>query len=153
MTDFEIRAPRPLELDALSALNMRSKAHWGYDSEFIAACKDELTVTPQDVISTRLAAIKLDGQLVGMAQVAREGDDANLLKLFVDPPFIGTGAGRCLFDWCVLSARSMSATRLLIEADPQAASFYQHMGARLIGTAPSGSLPGRTLPLLEFALR
>jgi hypothetical protein len=39
-----------------------------------------------------------------------------------------------------------------IEADPHAEAFYLGRGARCVGTAPSGSIPGRMLPLLEIDL-
>jgi hypothetical protein len=43
-------------------------------------------------------------------------------------------------------------TWLRIEADPNAVGFYRAMGAEQIGEAPSGSVPGRSLPLLAFKL-
>ncbi|WP_245700178.1 hypothetical protein [Geodermatophilus siccatus] len=42
--------PRPAvpnEADALSRLALRSKGHWGYDEEFLAACRVELTLQPE----------------------------------------------------------------------------------------------------------
>ena len=40
-----LRAARPEEAAAISALALRSKAHWGYDEAFLAACRAELTWT------------------------------------------------------------------------------------------------------------
>ncbi len=37
--DWTIRAARPGEADALSALCLRSKAHWGYDDDFLERCR------------------------------------------------------------------------------------------------------------------
>ena len=34
----------------------------------------------------------------------------------------------------------------------RAVPFYEHFGARQIGEEPSGSIPGRVLPLLELSL-
>ena len=45
------------------------------------------------------------------------------------------------------------AAELRIEADPEAVPFYQRMGAKITGSAPSGSIPGRRLPLLRYTLR
>ena len=148
-----IRPPRMTELDALSALKIRSKAYWGYHAAFMQACKEELTLTPEHLAGTAAAVAVLDETLAGVAQVGPRGRDADLLGLFVDPPFIGTGLGKILFDWCLTAARGMSQTRLLIEADPGAAAFYEHMGAQRIGASPSGSIPGRMLPLYEVPLR
>lgn len=153
MTSLVIRTPHLSELPHLSALQMRSKAHWGYDDAFMAACKEELTLTLEDLSNTALAVGDVDGSMAGVAQVGSRGQDADLLALFIDPPYMGAGMGKALFQWCVTAARNFSQKRLLIDADPDAAGFYERMGARRIGTTPSGSIPGRLLPLLEYPLR
>jgi len=150
---IDIRPPRPGELRELSALCLRSKAHWGYDQDFLTACRDELMLTPADLAATRIAVAELRGHIAGVAQIGRIGDDAEILKLFVDPPSIGRGVGRVLFDWCTAEARRIQAGALRIEADPDARPFYERMGARMIGTVPSGSISGRDLPLLALTLR
>ena len=44
------------------------------------------------------------------------------------------------------------ARRLTILADPFAAAFYEHTGARRVGEAPSDAIPGRLVPFYEIAL-
>jgi predicted N-acetyltransferase YhbS len=78
--------------------------------------------------------------------------DFDLGHLFVEPDSIGSGIGRKLFAAIVASLKRESARRLVIEADPNAKAFYERMGAVHVGEAPSGSIPGRMLPLLEFAI-
>lgn len=153
MTGIVLRPPRATELDALSRLLLRSKAHWGYDRDFMEACVAELTVRQDDITESNLIVADHGGMLAGMAQVGARGKDADLQRLFVDPPFMALGLGRQLFTWCVSAAREISETRLLIEADPAAAPFYQKMGANFIGEVPSGSIAGRNLPLLAYSLR
>jgi hypothetical protein len=41
---------------------------------------------------------------------------------------------------------------MAILADPNAAPFYERMGARLVSQAPSDAIPGRMLPLYEYDL-
>jgi hypothetical protein len=41
---------------------------------------------------------------------------------------------------------------MIIEADPDAAAFYEHMGARHAGLAASWSIPGRMLPRMQMEL-
>ena len=72
--------------------------------------------------------------------------------LFVVPAAIGTGVGRILLADAVVVARALGARVLRIEADPNAAAFYQREGAQRVGEAPSASIPGRTLPLFELAV-
>ena len=53
----------------------------------------------------------------------------------------------------ILAAASTIASAIAtILADPNAAGFYERNGARLIGTAPSDAIPGRSLPLYEIKL-
>jgi GNAT superfamily N-acetyltransferase len=147
-----IRAPVAEELPDLSELCMRSKAVWGYDADFMAACRKELTFDPRDLSSSRIAVAEQGNNIVGVAQVKMAGRDADLQKLFVEPAALRGGVGRVLFDWAIDAAREMGASRMTIEADPDAAPFYRHLGARDIGLAPSGSIAGRMLPKLAFEL-
>jgi hypothetical protein len=38
------------------------------------------------------------------------------------------------------------------ESDPNAEPFYRHLGAERVGTTDSELVPGRTLPLMRYAL-
>lgn len=87
-----------------------------------------------------------------MACVLPEGEASDLDALFIDPPAIGSGAGRALFDAAVALARKRGARRMTILADPNAAAFYERMGARYLRNAPSDAIPGRTLPFYEYDL-
>lgn len=137
---------------ALSGLCLRSKGHWGYDADFLNACRAELTVTPNDLASDAAAVMRRNGRFVGYVQVSVEGKMAELERLFVDPGDIGHGHGRVLFAWAVSAARDLGATQLKIVADPDACAFYKAMGAMQNGTEPSASIPGRSLPRLFLPL-
>lgn len=143
-----IRPPAIQELPALSALCFRSKAVWGYDSDFMEACRRELSIEPCDLRYTSVAVAEQDGGLAGVAQIKVIGREADLLKLFVEPAVLRGGIGRALFTWAADLATSQGADRLLIEADPDATAFYRRMGARDVGLASSGSISGRMLPRL-----
>jgi len=105
-------------------------------------------------MQSRVVQAQAGPELLGMAQVAADGagGDGELCKLFVDPAQMGRGVGAALFGWAVAELRRAGAARMRIEADPDAVPFYRHMGARLVGQAPSGSVPGRMLPLLSLPL-
>ena len=147
-----IREAVQSELPDLSDLCLRSKAHWGYDTAFLEACREELTVKPDELVTTSIVVAEHGSRLAGIAQVSIENADADLLKLFVDPEHIGQGIGKALFQWAVREARRLGARRMTIEADPDAEGFYRRLGARVIGQAPSGSISGRFLPRLELPL-
>ncbi|QIP09281.1 GNAT family N-acetyltransferase [Bradyrhizobium symbiodeficiens] len=112
------------------------------------ACRRELSIDPDEMISTSIAVAEDYGKIVGIAQVKVVGSEADLLKLFVEPTALRRGIGRALFIWATDMAASMGADRLVIEADPDAASFYRRMGAQDRGFARSGSIAGRLLPRL-----
>jgi GNAT superfamily N-acetyltransferase len=147
-----IRAPDVDELPALSELCMRSKAVWGYDADFMAACRAELTFDPRDLSSSQIAVAASGDSILGVAQVRMVGRDADLTKLFVEPTTLRGGVGKALLAWAIDAAREMGASRIIIEADPDAAPFYRSLGARDIGHAPSGSIAGRMLPKLALEL-
>jgi len=151
--ELVLRPARADEAPALSALCMASKAHWGYDAAFLAACREELTLRPADLDPARLAVAERAGAPAGVVQISVAGEVAELEKLFVAPDRIGGGVGAALLSWAAATAHRLGARRLRIESDPQAVPFYARMGARQVGEAASGSIPGRMLPLLELQLR
>jgi GNAT superfamily N-acetyltransferase len=148
-----IRTAKAGEGEALTALCVRSKAHWGYDAAFMKLCAASLTVSEVDIATGRvLVAVDAEGRTLGVAGIALDGDTADLDVIFVDPPAIGSGAGRALFEAAAGLARRLGARRLTILADPNAARFYERMGARFLSEAPSDAIPGRVLPLYEYDL-
>ena len=147
-----IRAATIEELSGLSDLCFRSKAVWGYDEEFMEACRRELSFEPRDLELTPIAVAEHDGKPIGVAQVKVINDEADLMKLFVEPGALRRGTGKALLVWATDIAKKLGATRLTIDADPDAAPFYRKMGAYDLGQAPSGSVPGRLLPKLAINL-
>lgn len=144
-----LRAGLPEEAADLSALALRSKGYWGYDEAFLADCRDELTLAGGDIAARRTVVAELDGRPVGFATLEGEPPDGALGMLFVDPGLIGRGTGRLLYGHVLAAAAALGFTRLSIDADPNAEPFYRAMGAVTVGRVPSGSIPGRTLPLME----
>ncbi len=139
------------DLAALSALCLRSKAYWNYDAAFLEACRSELTLSASD-LDDAIAVTRQPHRFTGIVQVALLGQTATLERLFIEPDLIGQGLGKALLHWAVDQARSAGALQLRIEADPGAAPFYLAQNATQIGSVPSGSIPGRQLPLLRIAL-
>lgn len=144
--NLDLRPAQLNELPDLSALCVRSKAYWGYDDAFMAACMTELTLTPQDVADDAVIVMEDSSGLAGVAHVCWDDNSCYLDKLFVEPNCIGKGYGKLLYEWALGAARNLGAQELIIEADPDAAAFYTRMGAERAGDVPSGSIAGRVLP-------
>lgn len=150
---LQLRPGLPTEAVALSALALRSKAHWGYDEDFLARCREDLTVLPGDCDGRRLVVAVVDGVLAGYVRIAGTPPDAGELEaLFVDPPHIGSGCGRALLARAVEIAAAEGMMRLGITADPFAQPFYERAGALPVGDAPSTVIPGRRLPRLQLVV-
>ena len=150
---LNLRSARPAEAAWLSALALRSKAHWGYAPGFIEACRRELSYTPSAIAQGGFVVAERDKTPIGF--YALEGANAGTVELealFVEPEWIGRGVGRALLDEAKRQARARGARRLIIQGDPHAARFYAAAGAAQIGTRPSGSIAGRELPLYVIEL-
>jgi len=150
--DMHLRPARVAECAELTDLIMRSKASNGYDASFMEACRAELTVTPETLARGPFAVLEADERVIGTAQISPEEGDWQLHLMFVDPACQGMGAGRRLIDWATAEARRQGAGELHIEADPNAETFYLRSGAHRVGAAPSGSIPGRMIPLMILPL-
>jgi GNAT superfamily N-acetyltransferase len=151
---LSLRAARPDEVAALSALALRSKAHWGYDDAFLDACRDELTLHPDDLVSSVVVVAEAGDELIGVSRLTGPDPDGmgEADMLFVAPERIGTGVGHALFARLRADAVDHGCTTLRIEADPNAVAFYEREGAVRVGEVPSASIEGRALPLLRLDL-
>jgi GNAT superfamily N-acetyltransferase len=131
---------------ALSELAFRAKASNGYDEAFMEACRAELTYDAGDL--ARFTVADLDGDVAGVVGLVVGDHSAELTELWVDPSVQAKGVGRALVEW----ARDSTplAFPISVEADPEAVQFYQALGFHLSGTAPSGSIPGRELPVMTL---
>ncbi len=149
---ISLRSARVTEADALTKLCLRSKAVWGYSGDFMRACRNELSLTPDDIRASHVQVAASKDQILGVAQITLKGSVAELDKLFVDPAVLRSGTGRMLFEWARKTAHEAGATVLRMDADPDAAGFYRRMGAVDDGMVPSGSIPGRVIPRLKIDL-
>jgi GNAT superfamily N-acetyltransferase len=148
--DLVFRPALTEDADALTALALRSKAYWGYDQDFLDRVRDELSFSPASMAGRKITIAAVDGRMVGFYSIDGDPPAGELGNLWLDPALIGTGVGRRLWRHAVDTARAAGFTSLRIEAEPNAEGFYLTMGAVRVGGTPSGSIPGRILPLLRY---
>jgi GNAT superfamily N-acetyltransferase len=152
--DSVIRLARPGEAGALSALALRSKAHWGYDADFLAACRDDLTLSAKDVATSAVYVCDGLSAPLGFYRLVLQDDGvAELDALFVEPAAMGQGVGKRLWQHAVSTADRLGCLEIVLQSDPQAEGFYLAMGAQRAGESESTAMPGRMLPLMRFRLR
>ncbi len=131
---------------------MRSKGHWGYDAEFLDACRDDLTIHPSWCDGTRLIVAERAGVVLGYSRISGDPPVGELDGLFVDPSAMRQGLGTILLRHAVGTAARLGMVRLSIDSDPYAEPFYRHAGAVRVGEAESTVFPDRVLPRLELAV-
>ena len=139
----------------LSNLAMRSKAHWGYSTEFMEACVDELRVSSANIEKGdfHYVVAVIDEEVVGFYQLeGLSGDEIEMGALFVDPDHIGTGVGKALIERAKRHAVNLGASKLNIQGDPNAEKFYRSAGGAPTGSKESESIPGRFLPTFQISL-
>ena len=153
-----LRLAKAEECGTLSALALRSKAYWGYDPNFVQACRDELAVNPAGIAAGRVVVLVEEDTPLGFYALdpGERRDEAEISLLFVEPAVIGRGIGRALWEHAVARARDQGLRRLKVMSDPFALGFYRSVGATLSGKArsavcaPDGS--ERCLPVLHYDL-
>jgi hypothetical protein len=94
MGGMQIRLARGEEAAAITALGLRSKAHWGYDEAFIARCASELRWDEDDLHTMLVHVAERDGTLLGFCAVNPAAAPPELGALFIEPDAMGAGAGR-----------------------------------------------------------
>jgi GrpB-like predicted nucleotidyltransferase (UPF0157 family)/GNAT superfamily N-acetyltransferase len=150
---MHVRGANIWERHELSRLALRSKAHWGYSPEFMAACRDELAVSESRIRAGSTYVGEEEGRILGFYSFdAGSESEVELSHCFVEPGEIGRGCGRLLMAHATAEARRRGYAALIIQSDPNTAGFYERMGARPVGFRPSESIPGRLLPLLQLTL-
>lgn len=150
-----LRAATPQDADRLSALAMRSKAHWGYSAEFMAACRQELAVSPEKMLDDNFDYVLVENGATVMGFYALERlsiSQFELEVLFVEPTYMGQGIGRALIAHAKQRVIASGGSTLLIQSDPHAEGFYRRAGAQFLDWCESASMPGRRLPRLQMIL-
>jgi hypothetical protein len=148
--DVQLRPARRDEAEVLSRLALRSKGHWGYDRAFLDACREELTFRPDEIGPRRMVVAESARRVLGFYSLDGEPPDGELGNMWIEPASIGTGLGRLMWQHAMEAAGKAGFATVRITAEPFAEGFYRAMGAERVGQAPSGSLPGRTLPVLRI---
>lgn len=149
-----LRRARPDEAEAITRLVLRAKQHWDYSEAFMTTMGPAMALGPADLqrASDLVEVLEAETGLVGVFRLQRRTDLAFLEDLFVEPEAMGQGYGRLLFERAAEAARGWGLGVMEFESDPNAESFYLHLGAVRVGMSPSPQMPGRSLPLMRYAL-
>jgi N-acetylglutamate synthase-like GNAT family acetyltransferase len=112
-------------------------------------CRDSLEVSDHWIAQGHVIVAEHAGVAAGVAAIAPDGPGYEVALFFVEPAMMGKGIGADLYEAMLALAARMDISRLAVLSDPNAAGFYEKMGARPVGLAPSDAIEGRLLPCLE----
>jgi GNAT superfamily N-acetyltransferase len=151
--ELKIRRADPSEANILSQIAFTAKAHWGYPERWLEIWKPQFTFSPEYFEENESWVAETNGIPVAFYSLQEKDGNAWLENLFVSPTFIGKGLGKTLFLHAAEICRQRGFWALQLEADPNAAGFYQKMGMYKIGERHS-QVEGqpRILPIMEMKL-
>ena len=144
-----IRSATVDEADELTAIAMAAKRHWGYPESWIKQWEADLTITSDFVSHNTVFVSEEDGEARGFYALSLNAGKAELKHMWVKPEYIVSGVGKELFLHAMDLVTALNLDEMSITADPNAASFYEHMGAERVGEVDS-SIEGRKLPRLKI---
>jgi ribosomal protein S18 acetylase RimI-like enzyme len=151
--NLQIRHAVSQEATTLSQIAFAAKAHWGYPERWLEIWKPQLTCSPEYVEKNESWVAEAKGVPIAFYTLQEKDGNAWIENLWVLPEFIGKGAGKKLFQHAKKLSRQRNYKTLQLEADPNAAGFYEKMGMYKIGARHS-QVEGqpRILPIMEMKL-
>jgi len=146
-----IRPASANEAPTLTQIAVAAKRYWGYPEHWIKYWESDLTISPEFITDNQVFVVESEGEIRGFYALSLNGEKAELEHMWVKPQYIGTGVGKELFLDAMDRAAAMSVREVEILADPNAAGFYERMGATRIGETDA-SIDGevRILPRLKI---
>jgi len=132
-----IRPASPEEAAALTQIAHEAKRHWGYPEHWIQHWQEDLTISSDFISNHQVYVAEREGEIIGFYALVVGDQRAELEHMWVAPKDIGTGVGKELFIHAMQTAAGENVSGVEILADPNAAAFYQKMGARQIGEVSS----------------
>jgi len=146
-----IRRALPEEADPLTQIALDAKRHWGYPEHWIKHWESDLTVSADFIRDNHVYVAEHEDGIRGFYALSVSGNKAELEHMWVTPASIGTGIGKELFLDAMDRAATLEVREIEISADPNAAGFYERMGASQIGETES-NIDGqvRKLPRLRI---
>ncbi len=145
-----LRRAQPHEAGDLEELQTRSASHWDYPDGYFDWAGDARAI-PESYVRDNPVHVLVDGdRLLGFYGFIHD-DDLLLDKMFLDVDQIGRGLGRVLWRHAVQTARDLGVSEFVIGADPNAAPFYEAMGATWYAAQPTEE-PTWTVQMYRFTL-
>jgi len=146
-----IRRALPDEAETLTRIALDAKRYWGYPEHWIKHWESDLTVSSDFIRNNQVYVAEREGEIRGFYALCVSDNKAELEHMWVTPSAIGTGVGKELFLDAMDRAATLEVREIEISSDPNAAGFYERMGASQIGETDA-TIDGqvRKLPRLRI---
>lgn len=142
------------DLEFLNGIIKASKAHWGYDDDFMKKFMENFGLTGDYISRRSTYVVSVETNTVGLYSFSRNKDhQLELDHFFLHPDYIGQGIGKIMWEHCVESAKSHKDPFFLLWSDPSAEGFYFKMGCEKIGERKSPMMPNRYPGIFRFDLQ
>ena len=153
ITTLDIIRGLPEHASKLTEITLAAKRYWGYPEKWIQLWTPELTFSPEYALENEVWLAVVDEKLAAYYSLKQNDEGLWLENLWVLPEHMGQGLGKRLFLHALERGRENGVSFLKIEADPNAQSFYERMGAKKVSEHQyelDGQL--RVLPIMEINL-
>jgi len=132
--DMHIVRAVPDDAATLTRIAVSSKRYWGYPERWIENWRTLLTISPEFILTHETYKAVAHNDPVGFYALSSQDGRLRLEHLWVLPDAMRQGIGRSLFAHALERAKALEFRSLDIESDPNAAGFYERMGATRVGT-------------------
>ena len=123
--------------ETLTQIALDAKRHWGYPEHWIKHWESDLTISAEFIADNHVYVAEDEGEIRGFYALCLVNEKAELEHLWVRPSHIGTGIGKELFLDAMEHAAKLNVSEIELSADPNAAGFYERMGASQVGEIES----------------
>jgi GNAT superfamily N-acetyltransferase len=128
VTPFVICEARTADVPVLRDICRRASMSNDSDRAHLLDHPDALELSDLAVIEGRTRTAVADSRIIGFASWRADGPVIEIEDMFVDPDYMGHGAGRQLLLDLITIARGQSARRVEVTAGLEAVGFYQKAG-------------------------
>lgn len=146
---LRLRPARLSDAPELTQILHRAKASWGYPATMMDSFRAEKRISPATITSQQLVVAERGGRIAAFAGGEVREDHFYLGFLFAAPEHQRQGLGRLLLSAIADLSRDREVYRILLESDPHAVPFYQHLGYRILSERPSNMTPDQPIPMME----
>ena len=136
---LSFRRARPAEAPFIRDLIVRSMGYWDHPPGYLEAARELMDLSGEDLVRDEAWVVHVDDAVAGFYRLSRTNAGAAEIEEFhLEPPMIGHGIGRRMFEHARDRARAMTVRELVWSTDANARGFYLRMGGEVTGTTASG---------------